>query len=97
MFLISYAPPHKPVSSRTLTRWVSDILHKAGIHTKTFKSHSLRSASTSNAFSGGLSLNEIILRIGVCMIYVVSYVVKPLNSGHPPVLKTLSVIEKCSP
>ena len=59
MFFISYAPPHKPVSSRTLARWVSDILHKAGIHTKTFKSHSLRSASTSNAFSGGLSLTEI--------------------------------------
>ena len=55
MFFISYAGPHKPVSSR----WVSDILHEAGIHTKTFKSHSLRSASTSNAFSGGLSLNEI--------------------------------------
>ena len=51
MFFISYASPHKPVSSRTLARWVSDILHKAGINTKTFKTHSLRSASTSNAFS----------------------------------------------
>ena len=59
MFFISYAPPHKPVSSRTWARWVSDILHKAGIHTKTFKSHSLRSASTSNAFSGGMSFTEI--------------------------------------
>ena len=59
MFFISYAPLHKPVSSRTLVRWVSDILHKAGIHTKTFKTHSLRSASTSNAFSGSLSLTEI--------------------------------------
>ena len=57
MFFISYAPPHKPVSSRTLTRWVSDILQKAGIHTKTFKTHSLYSTLTSNAFSGGLSLN----------------------------------------
>ena len=55
MFFISYAPPHKLVSSRTLARWVSDILQKAGIHTKTFKTHSLHSASTSNAFSGGLS------------------------------------------
>ena len=59
MFFISYPSPHKPVSSKTLATWVSDILHKAGIHTKTFKSHSLRSASTSNAFSGGLSLTEI--------------------------------------
>ena len=31
IFFISYAPPHKPVSSRTLAKWVSDILHKAGI------------------------------------------------------------------
>ena len=59
MFFISYAPPHKPVLSRTLARWVSDILHKACIHTKAFKSHSLHSASTSNAFIGGLSLTEI--------------------------------------
>ena len=57
-FFISYASSHKPVSSRTLARWVSAILQKAGIHTKTFKTHSLRSASTSNAFSGGLSLKK---------------------------------------
>ena len=59
MFFISYAPPHKRVSSRTLARWVSNILHKAGIHTKTFKSHSLCSASTSNVFSGGLFLPKL--------------------------------------
>ena len=49
MLFISYASPLKPESSRTLAKWVSDISHKAGIHAKTFKSHSLRSASTSNA------------------------------------------------
>ena len=43
----------------TLGRWVSDILHKAGIHTKTSKTCSLRSSSTSNALSGGISLTEI--------------------------------------
>ena len=59
MFFISYALPNKPVLSRTLAMCVSDISHKAGIHTKTFKSHCLRSTSTSNAFSGGLSLNNI--------------------------------------
>ena len=47
------------MSSRTLERWVSDILQKTGTHTKTFKTHSLRLASTSNAFSGGLSLTKI--------------------------------------
>ena len=30
-----------------------------GIHTETFKSHSLCSASTSNALSGDLSFNKI--------------------------------------
>ena len=59
MFFITYARPHKPVSSRELTRWVSDILQKVGIHTKTFKIHNLHSASTLNAFSGGFSLPEI--------------------------------------
>ena len=37
----------------------SDILQKAGIHTKTFKTHSFHSTSISNTFSGGLSLTEI--------------------------------------
>ena len=59
IFSISCALPHKPVSSRALTGWVSDILHKAGIHTKTFKSHSLCSALTLNAFSGVMSLIKI--------------------------------------
>ena len=57
MFFISYASAHKLVSPRTLARWVSDILQKAG--TKTTKTHSFRSASTSNALNGGLSLTEI--------------------------------------
>ena len=59
MFFITYASPHKPVSSRTLTKWVSDILHNAEIQTKTLTTCSLLSLSTSNAFSGGLPLTEI--------------------------------------
>ena len=59
MVFISYVPPHKPVPSKTLTGWVSDLLQKAGIHIKTFISHSLRSTSTSDVFSSGLSLTEI--------------------------------------
>ena len=59
MFLVSYASPQKPVLSRALASWVSDILHNPGIHTKIFKTHSLHSASTSNAVSGGLSLTEV--------------------------------------
>ena len=57
IFFISYAPPHKPVSSKTLASWVSDVLQKAGIQKAGI--HSLRSASTSDVYSGGLSLTEI--------------------------------------
>ena len=64
IFFISYAPPHKPIPSRTLARWVSYILHKTGNHTKTFKTHSLLSAWTSNVFSGGLSLTETVEAAG---------------------------------
>ena len=35
---------------KNIGKVVSDILYKAGIDTKTFKAHSLRTASTSNAF-----------------------------------------------
>ena len=47
MFFISYAPTHKPVSSRTLSRWISDILHKAVIV-----------QHRHHGFSGGLSRTE---------------------------------------
>ena len=52
------------MSSRTLVSWVSDILQKAGIDIKTFKIHPLRLASTSDAFSGGLSLREFLKAAG---------------------------------
>lgn len=58
-FFISYAAPYKPVSSKTLARWVLDILKKSGINIKTFKTHSIRSASTSSVYQAGLSLVEI--------------------------------------
>lgn len=58
-FLLAMFPQHKPVSSRTLARWVSGFLQKASFHAKTFITHSLHSASTPNFFSSGLSLTEI--------------------------------------
>ena len=56
---ISHTPPPKPVSSITLSRWGLDILDKAGVHTKTFKTHSLHWEFTSNAISGGLFFKKI--------------------------------------
>ena len=49
---------------RTLARWVSNILQKAGIHTKTFTANSDHSVSTSTAFSVGLSFTEIEMAAG---------------------------------
>ena len=58
-FFISYVPPHKSVTSKTIARWVTDILDNAGINIKTYKAHSVRSASSSSAHAKGLSLKEI--------------------------------------
>ena len=43
--LISFVPPHKPVSARTLARWLATYLGLAGVDTTIFKPHSTRSAS----------------------------------------------------
>ena len=58
-FFISYATPHKPIISRSISRYVCKFLGMAGIDTKTFTGHSTRSASTSAAARAGLSLSEI--------------------------------------
>ena len=58
-FFISYVAPHKPVSPKTIARWVVETLEKSGINTTTLKAHSTRAASTSSARCKGLSLTEI--------------------------------------
>ena len=50
----------KEVSSSTIARWLKEVLHLAGIDTSIFKAHSYRSASTSAAFSCGISLNDVL-------------------------------------
>ena len=49
---------------RTLARWVSNILQKAGIHTKIFTANSDHSVWTSTAFSVGLSFTGIEMAAG---------------------------------
>ena len=58
--LISYHRPHHPVQSCSIARWIKPILRSAGIDTTIFKGHSTRSASTSKARAGGVSLEEVI-------------------------------------
>jgi len=57
--LISFAKPHKPVTSQTVSRWIKHILSKSGIDISCFSAHSTRHASTSSAKNRGLDLELI--------------------------------------
>ena len=57
--LISYVKPHKAVSTSTIGKWCTNVLHLAGIDLSVFSSHSTRSASTSHASKMGVSFREI--------------------------------------
>ena len=42
---VSYVPPFKPVSAKTLARWLVTFLSMAGVNTSLFGQHATRSAS----------------------------------------------------
>ena len=52
--------PHGPISSQTVSRWLTDALIKAGV-SPTYHDHSTRSASTSAVAEAGSPL-ELILK-----------------------------------
>ena len=52
--LLSYIKPHKPISSESLSRWVKELLSRAGINTDIFKAHSVRGANSSAALNMGI-------------------------------------------
>ena len=52
--LLSYIRLHKPISGASLSRWLKDIISRAGI----FKAHSVRGASASAAYERGASLQD---------------------------------------
>ena len=58
--LLSYIRPHKPISSASLSRWLKDLISRAGIDTSIFKAHSVRGASSSAAYEMGVSLQDIL-------------------------------------
>ena len=51
---------YKTITSSTLARWLKAVLQLSGIDVQYFKAHSYRSASTSAAYKGGSSLQEIL-------------------------------------
>ena len=57
--LLSMRPPHQPVSSSTVARWVTTVMHKAGVE-ETFSAHSTRGASSTAARTHGVTLADIL-------------------------------------
>lgn len=62
--LISYVAPHKEVSKDTISRWIRLIFVQAGIDTKIYGPHSVRSASSSKAHSNLVPLDIILKKAG---------------------------------
>ena len=62
--LIRYGKSHKPVSSKSVGRWIKDELTNAGVDTAVFKPHSCRSASVNKAKVNGVP-TSVILEKGV--------------------------------
>lgn len=56
---IGLKKPHLSVSSQTLSRWIRDMLSRAGVPVASFSAHSTRHAATSAAHRLGISLDVI--------------------------------------
>ena len=57
---VSFIKPHKAVTSSTIARWLRTMLELSGIDSSIFGAHSTRSASTSAAARGGVTLEDIL-------------------------------------
>jgi len=60
--LLSFNSPYKPISPKTVSRWITDILELSGIDTNKFKAHSTRSAASYKAKTFGVPVKEILKR-----------------------------------
>ena len=59
---VSFVPPHRRVHSKTLSRWMRDILAAGGVDTNTWAPHSVRAAGAASLRSSGQSLYSICKR-----------------------------------
>ena len=57
---LSYQKPHHAVSKDTITRWINDIMTKAGIDVKKHVTHSCRAAASSYAATRLVPIKRII-------------------------------------
>ena len=60
---LAMVPPHHPVTSSTIARWIKKSLEKAGLE-PVFSAHSTRSAASTAAALSGVSTQEIMDRAG---------------------------------
>ena len=57
---LSYVKPHNNVSRDTISRWLRTVMSNAGIDCNKFKTHSIRSASTSKAKQQFVPIDQIL-------------------------------------
>lgn len=79
---LSTCKPYKPVCSKTVSRWLINVLVKSGVNTDLFHAHSFRHASSSKASRNGLSSDHIMSRVGWSLksTTFAKYYNKPLDS-----------------
>ena len=79
---MSFAPPFHPVASKTLARWLTEVMAMAGLDTAEFKPHSARGAAAAFWRSKSLSVKEICMKAdwssssGVFSLFYERYVKK---------------------
>ena len=60
--LLSVHRPHKAITKSTVANWIKKVLSNSGIDTQIYQAHSIRSASSSAASVGGVSISDILAR-----------------------------------
>ena len=48
LFFVSFVKPHRSVTSKTLARWLKSVLTSAGVDSKLWAPHSVRSAASTH-------------------------------------------------
>ena len=61
---ISFQKPHKRVTKSTISRWIKDVMARAGIDTAKYQAHSVRPASASKAMSKEVPIDIIMSTAG---------------------------------
>ena len=66
---ISYLKPFKPVSRRTISRWIKVVMCSSGINVEVFRPHSTRAAGTSKASASFVPLDQILSTAGWSSVF----------------------------